>query len=170
MNMNEIWGYSAHDNAWKSTGLLVRNLIDTASKGGNYLLNVGPTRGALIPGPSIEPLQSIAAWMKVNGDAIPGTSTCPFTKAPAWGRCTSRGLPDGNNRLYLHVFNWPADGRMTVTGLTNAPVAASLLVRPGTPLKISAEAGEIRILVPTQALDPIATVVVLDVHGPAKPQ
>ncbi len=169
MTMNETWGYSTHDKAWKSTEMLLRNLIDIASKGGNYLLNVGPTSEGLIPGPSIERLQGIAAWMKVNGDAIHGTTANPFTNAAAWGRCTSRRLPSGDTRLYLHVFNWPTDGTLVVTGLTHEPVSASLLARPGTPLKITREAGLIRIAVSTQAPDPIATVIVLDVHGTTKP-
>ena len=163
MTMNNTWGYSAHDNAWKSTEVLVRNLIDIASKGGNYLLNVGPTSEGLFPGPSIERLQGIAAWMKVNGDAIHGTTASPFPKAPAWGRCTTRSLPDGNTRLYLHVFNWPADGNLVVTGLTKKPVAARLLAQPGAALKLTSDGAALTISVPAQAPDPIATVIALDV-------
>ena len=165
MTMNVTWGYSAHDHEWKSTETLLRNLIDIASKGGNYLLNVGPTSEGLIPGPSIERLQGIAAWMKVNGDAIHGTTANPFTHAPAWGRCTSRRLPSGDTRLYLHVFNWPSDGSLMVDDLPNVPISAALLGRSGTPLKITREASGIRLAVPAQALDPIATVIVLDVKG-----
>jgi alpha-L-fucosidase len=164
MTMNNTWGYSAHDQAWKSTAMLVRNLIDIASKGGNYLLNVGPTAEGLIPGPSIERLQGIAAWMKVNGEAIHGTTASPFPTAPAWGRCTTRRQPDGTTRLYLHVFNWPADGRLVVTGLTKEARTASLLAKPGEALKLTSGADSLTIAVPAQAPDPIATVIVLEVN------
>jgi alpha-L-fucosidase len=170
MTMNNTWGYSAHDNAWKSTEMLVRNLIDIVSKGGNYLLNVGPTSEGLIPGPCIERLQGIATWMKVNGEAIHGTTASPFPKAPEWGRCTTRPLTDGNTRLYLHVFNWPADGRLVISSLTNEALAARLLAKPGESLKVTSEAGQLRIALPAQALDPIATVIALDVKGVAKTQ
>ena len=168
MTMNNTWGYSAHDNKWKSTEMLVRNLIDIASKGGNYLLNVGPTSEGLIPAPSVERLQGIAAWMKVNGAAIHGTTASPFPKTPDWGRCTTRSLPDGNTRLYLHVFNWPADGRLVLNGLTNEGLKASLLAKPGEALNITSADGSLTISVPAQAADPLATVIMLDVKGAAK--
>jgi alpha-L-fucosidase len=168
MTMNNTWGYSAHDQNWKSAETLIRNLIDIASKGGNYLLNVGPTGEGLIPDASVERLQAIGTWMKVNGDAIHGTTASPFPKAPDWGRCTSRKLPDGNTRLYLHVFNWPANGSLVVGGLTNEPLKAELLAKPGEALKTTAAAGQLTLTVPTQAPDPVATVIVLDVKGAAK--
>jgi alpha-L-fucosidase len=171
MTMNNTWGYSAHDNKWKSTEMLVRNLIDIASKGGNYLLNVGPTSEGLIPGASVERLQGIAAWMKVNGVAIHGTSASPFPKTPDWGRCTTRSLPDGNTRLYLHVFNWPADGRLVVTGLTNEPLTAKArMLANDASLQVAKDGGQLSISLLAQAADPIATVIVLDVKGAAKVQ
>ena len=69
MTMNGHWGYNKNDHNWKSTQTLIRNLIDCASKGGNYLLNVGPTSEGLIPAPSLERMAAIGEWMKVNGDA-----------------------------------------------------------------------------------------------------
>jgi alpha-L-fucosidase len=82
MTMNHTWGYKSFDHDWKSTEMLLRNLIDIASKGGNYLLNVGPTSEGLIPEPSVERLQAIGRWMKVNGEAIYGTSASPFKELP----------------------------------------------------------------------------------------
>ena len=77
-------------------------LVDIASKGGNLLLNVGPTAEGLIPEPSVERLKAIGKWMKVNGESIYGTSASPFFKL-TWGRCTQRVEEDGTT-LYLHVF------------------------------------------------------------------
>ncbi len=87
MTMNDTWGFKSYDQNWKSTKDLVRNLVDIASKGGNYLLNVGPTSLGEIPGPSIERLEAIGGWMKQNGEAIYATSASPFKKL-AWGRCS----------------------------------------------------------------------------------
>ena len=79
MTMNDTWGFKSYDNNWKSTETLIRNLVDIASKGGNYLLNVGPTSEGLIPQPSVERLRGVGAWMKVNGEAIYGTTASPFS-------------------------------------------------------------------------------------------
>ena len=78
MTMNNTWGYKRDDNNWKSTETLIRNLCDIASKGGNYLLNVGPTSEGLIPQPSVERLAEVGRWMKVNGEAIYGSGPTPF--------------------------------------------------------------------------------------------
>lgn len=74
MTMNDSWGYKRSDSNWKPTKVLLLNLVDIASKGGNFLLNVGPTDEGLIPEPSVQRLKEIGAWLKVNGEAIYGTS------------------------------------------------------------------------------------------------
>ena len=165
MTMNNTWGFSAHDQNWKSAEMLVRNLVDIASKGGNYLLNVGPTAEGEIPAASIERLQAVAGWMKVNGDAIHGTQASPFPRIPAWGRCTTRPLPGGKTRLYLHVFQWPADGRLFLSGLKNKPLSASFLANPRQALEVTTDARGAVITLPPKATDSIAAVIVCDVEG-----
>ena len=73
MTMNDTWGYKLKDHNWKSAEVLIHNLIDVASKGGNYLLNVGPTSEGEIPEPSLERLQEIGDWLRTNGEVVYGT-------------------------------------------------------------------------------------------------
>jgi alpha-L-fucosidase len=94
MTMNGTWGFKSYDDNWKSTQVLLRNLVDIASKGGNYLLNVGPTALGEIPQPSIERLREIGRWMKVNGESIYETTASPFSKL-SWGRCTKKTYING---------------------------------------------------------------------------
>lgn len=160
MTMNDTWGFRSDDQNWKSTEALIRNLIDIASKGGNYLLNVGPTAAGEIPGPSVERLKGMGAWMKKNGESIYATQASPFA-APAWGRCTRKVLADGSTRLYLHVFDWPKDGQLTVPEVSGVPQRAMLL-DGRQPLKFSQQDKSVVISVPATAPDKIASVVVLE--------
>jgi len=171
MTMNDTWGFKSYDHNWKSTETLLRNLIDIASKGGNYLLNVGPTAEGLIPQPSIERLKEVGQWMKVNGESIYGTSASPFKKLP-WGRCTqaivqvARGRRVWvSNKLYLHVFDWPK-GELVVPGLKNRVLRAYLLAdKSRSPLPVTANDDGVTVKVPAEAPDKIASVVVLEIKG-----
>jgi len=164
MTMNNNWGYNKNDSNWKSTRTLVRMLADIASKGGNFLLNVGPTAEGLFPQPSIDRLREIGRWMDVNGESIYATNASPFQKLD-WGRCTSKPV-DGGTRLYLHVFEWPSAGSLIVPGLFNAPRGAYLLSDSARrPLEVTRKEDSLVIRVPPQAPDSIDSVVVLDVAG-----
>jgi alpha-L-fucosidase len=180
MTLNHTWGYKSDDHDWKSSETLIRNLCDIASKGGNYLLNVGPTSEGLIPEPSIERLAEIGAWMKVNGAAIYGTSATPFgaelgeavkgvsgygqetlvSSANDW-RCTSKP-----GKLYPIVFNWPADGKLVLPGLRSKVVKASLLA-DGTPLKSSQTPAGVVLDLPAEAPDKIASVICVEIADKA---
>jgi alpha-L-fucosidase len=162
MTMNDTWGFKSYDNNWKSTETIIRNLVDIASKGGNYLLNVGPTSEGLIPEPSIERLKAVGDWMKVNGDAIYGTTASPFKRLP-WGRATKK-ISGDNTTLYLHVFNWPTDGKLLVPGLENK-IASAKLLATGKKLKTSVTPDGIVVEVPTNAPDAISSTVVLQFKG-----
>lgn len=163
MTINDTWGYKKDDANWKSAQTLIRNLIDCASKGGNYLLNVGPTGEGVIPEPSVERLAEMGRWMKANGESIRGTHASPFEKTP-WGRCTQKRLKDGNTRLYLHVFDWPKDRQLTIAGLTKKPVKAFLL-QNGKFVAASLGDGGVMISLPEKMPDANATVIALDIPG-----
>jgi alpha-L-fucosidase len=168
--INGTWEYTHYDRNWKSPTTLIRELIDTASKGGNYLLNVGPKPDGTIPQSTIDTLHAIGAWMKVHGEAIYGTSASPFPRQLPWGRCTQKQLGNGVTRLYLHIFKWPFDSVLRVPALENEIVAASLLSQPGAgPLKFSLDAnGDALLQLPIAEPNDHATVVALDVKGAAK--
>jgi alpha-L-fucosidase len=163
MTMNTTWGFSEHDHAWKSDTTLIRNLIDIASKGGNYLLNIGPKGDGSVPQESIGALHAIGAWMKQNGDAIYGTSASPFAKLP-WGRCTSKRLGSDKTALYLHVFEWPTNGKLEIQGLSSRPTRASLLAG-GRVLGTALSQTVLSVVVPQTAPDSIATVIRLEFDG-----
>ena len=164
MTMNDNWGYNKTDHNWKSSRDLIRKLADIASKGGNFLLNVGPTAEGEFPSPSIERLQSIGRWMKTNGDSIYGTQASPF-KTLEWGRCTRKPVR-GGTRLYLHVFDWPADGRLVVPGLFNTPRRAFLLADPERKsLAANRKEDAIVIALPPEKPDPDDSIVILDIKG-----
>ena len=165
ITMNDTWGFKSEDNNWKSTQVLLRQLIDIASKGGNYLLNVGPTGEGLIPQPSVERLEAIGRWMEANGESIYGSGASPFPKLP-WGRCTTKKTKGGTT-LYLHVFDWPKDGKLLLPGLENKVKSASLLVG-GTELKFEKTANGVDIDVPAQAPDADASVIKMEIAGKPK--
>jgi alpha-L-fucosidase len=165
MTLNDTWGYKSYDNNWKSTATLIHNLVDIASKGGNYLLNVGPTSEGLIPAPSVERLKEIGQWMKVNSVAIYDTTASPFKRLP-WGRCTKKLTADGAI-LYLHVFDWPADGKLLVPGLKNAAQRAYVLAdRAQQPLAMQSSTEGLTLSLPAAAPDPVSSTIVLRVKGP----
>jgi alpha-L-fucosidase len=161
MTMNGTWGFKQNDQNWKSTEVLIRNLIDIASKGGNYLLNVGPTAEGLIPQASIERLQQMGAWLKINGESIYGTTASPFAYL-SWGRATTK-----QNKLYLHVFQPPADHLLKVP-LKGRIQKAYLLASPNINLKVTANGNYQYIQLPDVVSDKISTVIVTEVNGEIK--
>ena len=162
MTMNTTWGFAKDDHDWKSTTKLVRNLIDCASKGGNYLLNVGPMADGQIPQPSLERLEEIGAWMAVNSEAVYGTTASPFRQLPFAGRCTLKG-----RRLFVHVFEPPTDRVLRLNGLTTpAQVAWRLADASRTPLQLTRAGSDLLVTLPEGlSADPHATVVVVDLEA-----
>jgi alpha-L-fucosidase len=103
MTMNDSWGYKEADHNWKSAETLIHNLVDIAAKGGNYLLNVGPTAQGLIPQPSVERLAAMGNWMEVNGEAIYGSRLWDYYEDGEDVRYTWTG----GNHVYAVSLGWP---------------------------------------------------------------
>ncbi|RLD80621.1 MAG: alpha-L-fucosidase, partial [Bacteroidetes bacterium] len=104
MTMNDTWGFKHGDSNWKSSKTLIYNLIDVVSKGGNYLLNVGPTSEGLIPQESIDRLTEIGKWLKINGEAIYGTIRAEHYKE---GQIIRYTASKDNNTVYAISLEWP---------------------------------------------------------------
>jgi alpha-L-fucosidase len=151
MTLNGHWGYNAADKNWKSTETIIRNLCDIASKGGNYLLNVGPDAEGVIPPESVERLVEVGKWMKVNGPAIYGCGPTPFGKE-AGSYCseekggTSRQVFKSEwkwrattkpGHIYIILFEWPNGGTFRIPPIVDKISGARLLGSPSATLTLS---------------------------------
>jgi alpha-L-fucosidase len=162
MTLNRHWGYYLGDEDWKPTGDLIRKFVEVASKGGNFLLNVGPTGAGLIPAPSVERLAEVGQWLKTNGEGIYGTTSCPIAK-PSWGRLTQKAGPKGTT-LYLHVLTWPGDGKLLLSGFQGRVITATLLAG-AKKLEVHPEQNGVVIAVPPTAPDKFSSTVALEIEG-----
>jgi alpha-L-fucosidase len=137
---------------------LIRNLCDIASKGGNFLLNVGPTAQGLIPAPSVERLAAMGAWLKRNGEAIYATGPSPFPQQLSWGRATTRP-----GKIYLHVFDWPQDGALRLPALAGSARRAVLLADRRRVVEITVDADGVTLRSPGPAPDAPVSVIAVEV-------
>jgi alpha-L-fucosidase len=161
MTINDTWGYTRDNTNWKPTEDLIRKLCDIAHKGGNFLLNVGPTELGEFPRPIVERLEGMGKWLDANGAAIYGTSKSPWKKLPFDGRCTVKG-----NRLFLHVFRWPDEG-LRVVGLKTTVLSAQALASHERLTFTRQQENGIPVWAISRPakLDPIATVIELRLAG-----
>ena len=119
--INHSWGYKKDDHFWRDPKDLLAKLVDIVSKGGNYLLNIGPTGDGVVPEPSKIILKDIGRWMKINGEAIYGTDACPFYYHNVDWRCTTK-----KGKLYVHLLR-QSDSDFQLSGLKNSVKSARLL-------------------------------------------
>ncbi len=162
MTMNDTWGFARNDSNWKSSADLTRKLIDIASKGGNFLLNVGPMPNGQLPPESVQRLREVGRWMKRNRVSIYGTETSPYQRHPFDGRCTTKG-----DTLYVHAFSWPEEG-LRLPGLKTAVREAWLLDgggRVAMRTERASDGSSTLVLERPRHVDPVATVVALRLSG-----
>ena len=164
--LNDTWGYKKDDHNWKSVQTLLDLLVELASKGANYLLNVGPTSAGVIPKASVMRLLKVGEWMDVNGEAIYGASASPFPREFDWGRMTSKG-----KRIYLFLPRWRST--LTIDGLRNKVRKATLLAAPRRGVEVSqtrnaaADVYTLTLKLGARRAGPYISVVALDLDGPA---
>jgi alpha-L-fucosidase len=152
--MNGNWGYNRADKNFKSVEQLIGLLVETASKGGNLLLNVGPTSEGLIPEESVARLAAMGQWMQTHASAIRGTTGTPFDHTPY--RVTRKG-----NTLNLFFQQWPADRDVLVPAFDRTPTRARMMgQREALALRTVDQGTVVRL--PEKPSDAICSVVVLE--------
>jgi len=176
--INDTWGFRRDDTNWKSPGQIAFKLVDIVSKGGNYLLNVGPTAEGVIPQPSAEVLRTVGRWLRVNGEAVYGTGPSPF--GDEFGEWTSRGAKDvRGQKLFLPHTEWRVTtrpGKLYFTFFSEPrapfeiPVMKNRVLRAyrladKAPVELKTDAGRTTFLLERPMLDPMATVVVVEFEG-----
>jgi alpha-L-fucosidase len=121
MTLNKTWGFSKFDTMWKSPETVIQRLVEIVSRGGNYLLNIGPKGDGEIPDATVDIFKKVGPWVERNAEAIYGTKANPFGELP-WGYATVK-----DNRVYLFIRDWPKDGNIELPGLNNRVNNAYLL-------------------------------------------
>jgi alpha-L-fucosidase len=176
--INHTWGFRKDDTDWKAPGSVLFKLIDIVSKGGNYLLNVGPTAEGVIPQPSQDVLRTVGRWLKVNGEAVYGAGTSPF--GDEFGEYSSRGTKDVRGqpmfltqmewrvttkpgKLYFTFFNEPR-APFEIPALKNKLTRAYRLA-DRAPIELKVENDKTTFSLERPMLDPMATVVVVEYEG-----
>jgi alpha-L-fucosidase len=158
---NESYGYHRLDDSHKPPSHFIRLLVKAAARGGNVLLNIGPRGDGEMDGKDLAILRAIGRWMAVNGESIRGTTATPLP-VQGWGESTRKG-----NTLYLHVFDWPAGGKLEVGGLRARVTGAHLLDGGHTALPTRrTDETTVSVDLPATRPDPIDTAVALDIEGP----
>ncbi len=155
MTINDTWAYNKNDLHYKSVQTLIQDLANVASKGGNFLLDVGPTPEGTIQLEFVERLQEMGKWMKVNGDSIYGTTYGPWQNL-SFGKTTAKG-----KTIYLHVFDWPSKPELEVPGVEQR-VSRITVLASGRKAKFKQTGDRLLITVPPTAPDPNDSVLKID--------
>jgi alpha-L-fucosidase len=157
---NESYGYSKFDSSHKPVSHFIRLIASAASRGGNLLMNIGPEGDGRFDAKDVKILKGIGKWMDRNSESIYASKASPLP-LQSWGVSTTKG-----NKLYLHVFNWPADGRLYVGGLKSSINKVYLLADPKKQFTFSKlNTTDVLIHLPGKAIDTVNTVLVVDVKG-----
>ena len=176
--INHTWGYRSDDTDWKSPGQIAFKLVDIVSKGGNYLLNVGPMSDGIIPQESQDNLRTVGRWLKINGEAVYGANSTPFGEE--LGEPSSRGTKDLRGKplvfpqtewrvtakpgkLYFTFFDEPRVP-FAIPAMKNA-VKRAYQLADGAPVRTSSEGGRTMLDIQRPIIDPMATVVVVEFEG-----
>jgi alpha-L-fucosidase len=181
--LNHTWGFRTDDTDWKAPGDILFKLVDITSKGGNYLLNVGPTADGVVPPASQDNLRTVGRWLKVNGEAIYGAGRSPFgeefgdyaakltdtTGKPVFltrgdWRCTVKP-----GKLFFTIFHLPRADAFPLPAFKNAIKSAYMLNAPQAPIGIKIDPSSVRIagVSRSDVNDTMGAVLVVEIEGDA---
>jgi alpha-L-fucosidase len=164
------WGFSSYEDQWRSTTTLLQSLINNVSLNGNFMLNIGPRANGDVPYEITQRLQQMGEWLAVNGESVYGSGAFSLNKDQhPWGKITCKTEKDGRTRLYLHVYTWPLNKSLCVTGIAEKAEKIYLLAdKQKSPLSFSFNQVVTRITLPNRQPDPFVSVVVMEFgHYPA---
>jgi alpha-L-fucosidase len=154
---NESYGYSKFDDSHKPVSHFIQLIASAASRGGNLLMNIGPKGDGTFDEKDVTILKGIGAWIDKNGESIYGTKASPLP-LQSWGVSTLKG-----HKLYLHIFEWPADGKLYVSGLQSSISKVYLLTDPKKQFKFSKpNAKDVVLTLPAKSIDTMNTVLVVE--------
>jgi alpha-L-fucosidase len=168
LTMNESWGYNPHDTEYKSERQLVHTLCEIAGKGGRLLLNLGPKGDGTLPEEQLSRLRTVGAWVSRHGEAIAGTHP-GLEPWQFYGPATRKA-----QTIYLHLLMRPYDS-INVRGVPIKRVRAVRALGSGRELSFTSRcslidkllnsdpSGELTIQVPDSSLDPLATVIAVEI-------
>jgi len=156
---NNSYGYSSTDNSHKPPEHFIRLLATATSKGGNVLLNVGPMGNGKWDSKDVSIFNAIGEWMDKNGESIYGATRTNDIPIPNWGAITKK-----DNKLYLHVHQWPSNGVLWL-GSLSADIQSARILPTGQTLTYSKVDRDIKIDVPLVCPDALSTVIVLTLNG-----
>lgn len=159
MTLNRTWGFSKFDTLWKSPETVIQRLVEIVSRGGNFLLNIGPMGNGEIPEETVEILSKAGSWLELNGEGIYGTGPNPFGELP-WGYCTVK-----ENKLYFFIRDWPKNRVLNIPGLKNKIVAAYLLNERTAKLIVTENVSDVNIQLPAAPSDSYMPVIVVETTG-----
>jgi alpha-L-fucosidase len=157
--LNHTWGYSKSDTTWKSPETVIQQLIEVVSRGGSFLLNMGPKGNGEIPEATVKIFKEVGKWVNRNAEGIYGTTTNPLGELD-WGYCTVKG-----DKLYLFVRDWPENKVISLTGLQNKVKSARMLTNDSTKLSVEKSGNQTHITLPQKPTDRPISVVVIQTEG-----
>lgn len=164
------WGFHATENQWKSTSTLLRSLIGNVGLNGNFMLNIGPRANGEVPYEIETRLKAMGDWLKTNGEAIYGSGAFDLPNDQHdWGLMTYKLTGEGTHKTFLHLFNWPLNKKLKVSGIVDQPRKIYLLAdKQKEPLNFDFNQAKITIALPDKPMNQYVAVVVMEFDD--KPQ
>jgi alpha-L-fucosidase len=156
MTMGRSWAYNPNEDSWKSPHQLVHNMVEVISRGGNYLLNAGPTAQGSFPPETTERLEVVGRWVKTYTEAIYGSTYTSMQGLP-WVRITRE-----EDKLYFFVLEWPPNHKLVIKDFSID--LQSITLFSGEPVAFTLSGQCLEINLPAQASDPVVSVLVGKTH------